>query len=310
MNRVMKIVRFGVFFFAASAIFVGVSMTARADEAPPTINIWPGVAPGSEHWTWKERVFRNVEVGGKHLGTIIEDVVTPTLTIYLPERGKATGAGVVVAPGGACIGLAMDIEGADVARELQKRGIAAFVLKYRLKHKLVEGMPKNLNEDEACRWGIADAVQALKVVRRHSRQWNVSPNRVGIVGFSAGGMLASETLAQKDAALRPDFAGLIYGAPFASMPAIPATLPEGYKLVSPALPPVFMAWAQDDTDADYAMVRFYKLLKAEGYAPEAHIYHAGGHGFGLGKRGATNSHWLQEFYWWLQAEGFTKPIAK
>lgn len=308
MNLATKFARLGV--FCVSTIFAGVSMTAWAAESPQTINIWPGVAPGSEHWTWKEKVFHNVVAGGKHLGTVIEDVVTPTLTLYLPERGQATGIGVVVAPGGACIGLTMDIEGADVARELQRRGIAAFVLKYRLKHKLVEGVPKNLNEDQACRWGIADAVQALKVVRRHATEWHLSPDRIGIVGFSAGGMLASETLVQQDAALRPDFAGLIYGAPFASMPAIPAKLPKGYKLVSPALPPVFMAWAQDDSDAGYAMVRFYKVLKAEGYAPEAHIYHAGGHGFGLGERGATNSHWLQEFYWWLQARGFIKPTTK
>ncbi|HEX5352939.1 MAG TPA: alpha/beta hydrolase [Rhodanobacteraceae bacterium] len=266
--------------------------------AQTTINIWPGVAPGSEHWNWKEKVFHDVVNDGQHLGTIIDDVVTPTLTIYLPNPGKATGTAVVIAPGGACIALTMDIEGADVARRLQQKGIAAFVLKYRLKHKLVQGMPKNLSEDEACQWGIADAVQALSVVRRHAGQWHLSPHRIGIIGFSAGGMLASEALVQENPALRPDFAALIYGAPFESMPAIPARLP-----------PVFMAWAQDDNTAGYAMVRFYKALMKAGDKPEAHIYHMGGHGFASSTRpGSTSAHWLQEFVWWLKAKGLVhKP---
>lgn len=262
--------------------------------AQTTVNIWPGVAPGSEHWNWKEKVFHDVQNNGQHLGTVIEDVVTPTLTVYLPKPGKATGTGVVIAPGGACIALAMDVEGADVARRLQQQGIAAFVLKYRLKHKLVQGAPKNLSEDEACQWGIADAVQALKVVRRHAGQWQVSPNRIGIIGFSAGGMLASEALVQKDPALRPDFAALIYGAPFESVPPVPAKLP-----------PVFMAWAQDDDTAGYAMIRFYEALMKAGDRPEAHIYRTGGHGFASSiQPGSTSGRWLQEFCWWLQAEGF------
>src|SRR6185312_353405 len=96
-------------------------------------------------------------------------------------------------------------------------------------------MPKDLSEDRACRWGIADAVQALRLVRRHATEWHVAPNRVGLLGFSAGGMIASEVLVQQDVALRPDFAALVYGAPFEAMPPVPA-----------GLPPVFMAWAQDD----------------------------------------------------------------
>jgi len=279
-----------------AVVLAGTVLFAARAHAGTTLNIWPEAAPGSEHWTWHEQVFHDVKSRGRDLGTVYEDVVTPTLTLYLPAKDKATGAGVIVAPGGGCMALAMK-PAEDTARWLAQKGIAAFVLKYRLQRKLKPGpLPANLNEDVACRWGIADGVQALKVVRAHASQWGVSPDRIGIMGFSAGGMIAAEVLAQEDPAGRPDFAGLIYGAPFASMPAIPTKLP-----------PVFMAWAQDDEIAGTAMNRFYRALETAGYQPEAHIYFAGGHGFATSGAGATSKHWLQEFYWWLQAHGFTKP---
>ncbi|MEO7217342.1 MAG: alpha/beta hydrolase [Gemmatimonadaceae bacterium] len=261
-----------------------------------TLNIWPGVAPGSEHWTWSEKVIPNVVDHGTHLGTIIQDVVTPTLTAYLPTPDNATGTGIIIAPGGACIALVMDREGRDIASRLQQKGIAAFVLKYRLMHKLQDGMPKDLDEDEACKWGNADAIQALKVVREHAAEWHISPRKVGILGFSAGGMLASEAVVQKDAATRPAFAGLIYGAPFSSMPQVPEDLP-----------PIFMAWAQDDATAGYAMVRFYAALLKNDNSPEAHIYVTGGHGFAIPNPATTSAHWFNEFYWWLQTKGFAPP---
>lgn len=279
-------------FSAVGLLFT--AFVAAGVQAQTTVNIWPGVAPGSEHWTWREKIDRHVIANGKDLGTIAENVVTPTLTAYLPAPSKTPHAGIIIAPGGACIALAM--RPADqLARWLEQKGIAAFVLKYRLQHKQGAGMPRNLSEDTACRWGIADAAQALKLVRARAKAWNVSPRRVGIVGFSAGGMLASELLVQSDPALRPDFAALIYGAPFESMPKLPSKLP-----------PVFMAWAQDDAVAGYAMRRFHAALLAAGDAPEVHIYHDGGHGFAMAAAGSSG-HWRQEFYWWLKAEGFTDP---
>jgi acetyl esterase/lipase len=263
--------------------------------AQTTVKLWPGVAPGSEHWTWKEQSF-HVPLGGVP-ETIVEDVTTPTLTVFLPARDKATGTGVVIAPGGACVALVMDSEGTNIARWLQQRGIAAFVLKYRLKRKLVQGMPKDLREDEACRWGIADGAQAVKFVRQHAREWGLVPHRLGMIGFSAGGMIASEVLVQKEAAARPDFVALIYGAPFESVPVVPSKLP-----------PVFMAWAQDDTTAGYAMVRFYRALMSAHDAPEAHVYSAGGHGFASRTQGTPSDHWREELWWWMQSKGFApKP---
>jgi len=260
---------------------------------PQTLKIWPGIAPGSETWTQEERVEKNTPIG-----TVVFNVVTPTLTVYLPERTKATGTGIIIAPGGAFVALAIDLEGHDVARWLQDKGIAAFVLKYRIMEKRQEGIPA-MNMDEAGRYGIADGIRALKVVRQHAAEWGISPDRVGFMGFSAGAMVTSGALLQQDAAARPNFAAPIYGGPFGAMPAVPADLP-----------PIFLAWAQDDALALNAVVKFYDALKSAGIKPEAHIFSTGGHGFGMRKQGTSSDHWIDEFYYWLEARGFTRPAAR
>jgi acetyl esterase/lipase len=275
----------------AGAIALAFLMACSA--RPQTVNVWPGVAPGSEKWTQKERTIENTPVG-----TVVFNVVTPTLTAYLPERSKATGTGVIIAPGGAFVALAISLEGHDVARWLRERGVAAFVLKYRIVEKRGEGIPANMNMDEAGKYGIADGIQALKVVRQHAAEWGVAPDRVGFMGFSAGAMVTSGALLQPDAAARPDFAAMIYGAPFGMMPAIPVKLP-----------PMFMAWAQDDDVALAPVVKFYDTLRAAGHKPEVHVFSAGGHGFGMRKQGTTSDHWIDAFYYWLEARGFTRRAA-
>ena len=257
------------------------------------MNIWPGVAPGSEDWTYKEWSADNTPIG-----TVIFNVVTPTLTAFLPERSKATGTGVIVAPGGAFVALAIDLEGKEVARWLQERGIAAFVLKYRIMEKRGEGIP-SLNMDEAGKYGLADGIQALKVVRQHAKEWGIFPDKIGFLGFSAGAMVASGTLLQENVAARPNFAALIYGGPFGVMPAIP-----------PKLPPLFLAWAQDDALTLEPVVKFHDALNAAGHKPEVHIFSAGGHGFGMRKQGTSSDHWIDTFYYWLEAQGFTRQAGK
>jgi acetyl esterase/lipase len=259
-----------------------------------TLNLWPGVAPGSEHWTQKEKT-----VDDTPLGTVVFNVVTPTLTVYLPERSKATGTGVIIAPGGAFVALAIDLEGRDVARWLQNKGIAALVLKYRIVEKKQEGIPPDLNMDDAGKYGIVDGIQAIRVVRQHATEWGISTDRVGFLGFSAGAMVACGALLQQDAAARPNFTAPIYGGPFGVMPPIPRKLP-----------PIFMAWAQDDDLARDPVVKFYEALKAAGHRPEVHIFSSGGHGFGMRKQGTTSDHWIDEFYYWLEAKGFTQPLTR
>ena len=271
--------------FALATLASAAGLCAPA--ASQTLRIWPGAAPGTESWTQKEHVIRNTPVG-----TVILDVTNPTITAFLPARQDSTRSGVIVAPGGYCVALAMGEGGYDVARWLQARGIAAFVLKYRIIEKRQEGVP-NVDMDVACRYGIADGIQAIRVVRKHAVQWGLDPNKIGFIGFSAGGMIVSGALLAPDVAARPNFAAMIYGAPFGVMPLVPAKLP-----------PIFMAWAQDDPIALDAVVKFYDALRTAGNKPEAHVFSAGGHGFAIKKQGTTSDHWADEFYFWLQAHGF------
>ena len=118
------------------------------------------------------------------------------------------------------------------------------------------------------------------------------------MGFSAGAMVSSGVLLQQDATLRPNYSAMIYGGPFGVMPAIPAKLP-----------PMFLAWAQDDALAKFA-VKFHDALTSAGHKPEVHIFSAGGHGFGMKKQGTSSDHWIDAFYYWLEAQGFTRRAER
>lgn len=284
MQKLMRLV--------ATAALAVLALPTLGAAQTKTVNVWPGVAPGSESWKQKEVTYENTPVG-----TVVMNVVTPTVTAYLPPKDKATGTGVIIAPGGAFVALAMSVEATDLAHWLQQRGIAAFVLKYRTLYKNFEGVPQ-MDMDTAGRYGMADGIQAVKVVRQHAKEWNVSPDRIGFIGFSAGGMVGTATLLQPDSASRPNFVALIYGAPFGVMPKIPTTLP-----------PVFMAWAQDDNVALEPVVKFHDALIAAGIKPEAHIYNAGGHGFGMKKHGTTSDHWIDDYWNWLASLGLTRSSS-
>jgi acetyl esterase/lipase len=272
--------------------------------APKVINIWPGVAPGSEQWKQKETTLRSGPMES------IVNVTTPTLTAYLPDPAKATGTAVIIAPGGGFIFLGTDTH--EIAEWLAARGIAGFVLKYRTVPLEGEN-DAQLGQSGGARFGaqlqnhaliaedgkysIADGIQAIKAVREHAAELGVSPDRIVFMGFSAGGMITEYTAVNPDVGARPNYAAPIYGAPFPDVPPIP----KG------GLPPFFMEMAQDDNLAGPQIVAFYDALKAARYKPEFHIYEHGGHGWSMRKQGTTSDHWLEEFYWWLEAHGLTKP---
>jgi acetyl esterase/lipase len=267
------------------------------------INIWPGVAPRSEQWKQEETT-----LGSGPMQRIV-NVTTPTLTAYLPDPAKATGTAVIIAPGGGFIFLGTDTR--EIAEWLADRGLAAFVLKYRTVQ--LDGQNEaQLNQSggarfgaqlrdhalitEDGRYGIADGIQAINVVRKDAAEWGVSPDRIVFMGFSAGGMITEYTAVNPDASARPNYAAPIYGAPFPVPP-----IPKG-------VPPFFMEMAQDDNLAGPQIVAFYDALKAAGYKPEFHIYSRGGHGWSMRKQGTTSDHWIEEFYWWLEAQGLTRPV--
>lgn len=205
--------------------------------APKEIKLWPGTAPGSEAWKQPETTVGNP--GNRR----IMNVGTPTLTAYLPDPSAATGTAVIIAPGGGFVWLSIDSEGHDVAKWLAARGIAGIVLKYRLFE--VEGQePAQVLQaataalgrvqsnrsliDDYSRYGIADGIQAVKVVRAHAPEWGLSPERIVLTGFSAGAILTSAVVLQSDA--RPNFAAPIHGGPFNEVPPFhkgcrPSSLP-------------------------------------------------------------------------------------
>ncbi len=300
-------------FIALSLITACVMTVANAQEAnngkpaqqaalaPKVINIWPGVAPGSEQWKQPEST-----LGSGPMQRIV-NVTTPTLTAYLPDPAMATGTAVIIAPGGGFIFLGTDTY--KVAEWLAARGIAGFVLKYRTA-QLVGQNEAQLSQSGSARfgaqlanhaliaedgkYGIADGIQSIKVLREHAAEWGISPDRIVFMGFSAGGSIAEFASVQPDVSARPNYAAPIYGAPF-PVPLIPKDVP-----------PFFMEMAQDDNLAGPQIVAMYDALKAAGYKPEFHIYEHGGHGWSMREQGTTSDHWLDEFYWWLEAHGLTR----
>jgi acetyl esterase/lipase len=255
--------------------------------------LYPGVAPGSEGWSIPE------STEGQPPNRIIRNVVSPEYVPYLPDASRNTGTGVIVAPGGGMVMLSYDSEGVEVAKWLAERGIAAFVLKYRVKQTDPSKSPMAAitGGDEPqnnFKYAVDDGIAAVKVIRARAADYGVKPDKIVMVGFSAGSIVTVLTTLQSDLSARPDYAAPIYGAPLGGVSEIPK-----------GLPPFFLAVAQDD-GAAFLVDRFYAALLAAGYKPELHRFQSGGHGFGMGKRGNTSDHWVDEFFWWLEANGLTR----
>jgi acetyl esterase/lipase len=289
-----------------------VSLAASTYAQQPVIPLYTGVAPGSENAKQKEVSFVNPDKQ-----TRIRNVTQPTLTAYLPERGKANGTAIIVAPGGGFMHLAIEKEGSDIARWLQARGVAAFVLKYRLmdtgteeeyrQRSAATGRATQPNStapatppapnparQQAVEFAAADGAQAVKLVRQRAAEWGIAPDRIGLMGFSAGGMLTMGVVMKNDAASRPNFAAPIYGG---------AT--NGQTVAADA-PPLFIAVASDDPIAAVSSAKLYLEWKAAGRSAELHIYSQGGHGFGMTKRGLPVDGWVERFGEWLHIQGLLK----
>jgi acetyl esterase/lipase len=267
---------------------------------PGEIPLYPAAAKAKTEEQWED-------LPGARL---VRNVVTPTLTPVLPDPAKATGAAVIVAPGGAWMVLSIDNEGFSVARRLADRGIAAFVLKYRTAPtdrdpaKFIQYMSKtmaalaqdrlagnyNLNY-EGVPQAIEDAGAAVRMVRSRASGWGVDPKRVGFVGFSAGAATGVRLALLPDAASRPDFVGSIYG------PADVGPIPD-------YAPPLFAATAMDDPLFDVTKGGLLPSWAQAKRPVEAHIYERGGHGFSSGTSGKL---WFDEFYAWLETRGELAP---
>ena len=278
-------------------------MTFQTASQPLVISIWPNGAPGTEDWTPSEQ---EGVAPPPYNSRFIRNVCNPTLMAFFPDPSIANGTAVIICPGGAFHALAIDHEGIKVARWLTNRGMTAFILKYRLIKtmerdedyfkQLMSNMedPAKMREitEQQGPFALADGQQAVQVVRQRATEWGLLPDRIGMMGFSAGGNVAANVALHHDANSHPDFVAPIYGALIEEM------------VVPPDAPPLFIAVANDDDLAVDTCLRLYCAWKEAKLPAELHIYAAGGHGFGMNKQGLPVDGWVKCFGDWLQALGF------
>ncbi len=271
-----------------------------ATEPAAEIPLYPGAAPGSGNWDWSERALTN-----KTGLPMVQDVVRPVLMHYPADRAATVGTAMIVAPGGGFRTLMMSYEGVDIARRLNTMGIDAFVLKYRLMYSgpgaptnapipsrsngerpkaiTVTGAYKAQTGQDLLAMACDDGRQAIRLVRERAGQFRVQPDRIGMIGFSAGGIVTSEALFGPTET-RPDFAAIIYGAG------------EIKDAPSPA-PPLFLAVAADDPLAVSRTLDLFGAYRKEKGLVELHVFQMGAHGF-VNKGGGAD-HFMDRVEEWL-----------
>ncbi|HEY3742848.1 MAG TPA: alpha/beta hydrolase [Bryobacteraceae bacterium] len=298
--------------------FVGLllltSMVASAAGRGEEILLWKDGAPGSEGLT-KEQEVSKPSVSPKYKGLPGNFTVShvPSIFVFLPPPARATGAAMIVAPGGGHTQLVIEKEGWEIADWLNSRGIAAFVLKYRLAR--APGSKYTLPEHV-----YADASRAMRLVRSRAAMWKVDPKRIGFMGFSAGGEVAGMMETKFDAgnpnaedpidraSSRPDFSVLVYPWYRPGVYQVPPDTPPLFPVPDDA-PPVFMVCTDQDRSHVEPTVKFYLELEAKKIPVEMHIYQEGPHGFALRP---TKPPGLPVFTWpdrlkdWLASRGISK----
>ena len=283
---------------------MGIFSSVNAQE---TIPLWEGKAPGSEGWDYQEKT--SSFPGGE---SIAQNVVNPTITVYLPDPSIANGVAIIVCPGGAFRMLSLDGEGKNVAMWLNKQGFAAFVLKYRLlktgdsermapmdlskiklslKYANANPAPDNHELNNVIRLATSDGQQAIRLVRRNAEKWSIDPSKIGIMGFSAGGGVAVGTALLDDPEGYPDFVASLYGP---SM--VDVHVPKN-------APPLFIAVAADHKPVSMGCVALYSLWNEAGKSAELHVFSKGTGPFGIRLQGLPSDAWPDLFLKWIRGEG-------
>ena len=282
--------------------------TITIARAQKVINLYEGAAPNSESWTWDEQT----STQNMFNTPIVYNVSHPTITAYLPNAANANGTAVIVAPGGAFHTLSIESEGTDVAKWLNSKGIAAFVLKYRVVRSLTEDPVKELmgkmgdfnkldaENDSVVKLAMRDGLTAMKYVRSHASEMNIDPSKIGFIGFSAGATVAMSVVYNATDEDRPNFVAPIY----AYEKAVIGSTPPSVKT------PIFVCAASDDQLglAPHSVNIYEKWLDAKQPA-ELHIFQKGGHGFGMRKNNIPTDKWIHRFEDFLFNNGFVKEIT-
>lgn len=265
------------------------------------VRLYDGPAPGSETWTHTEKESRS-ERGSLRAWNVVD----PTLTVFPADPTNATGTAVIICPGGAFFQLSMGSEGSDVARWLNGKGVTCFVLKYRLVEARTDDPMReaftrgNLDPIVApiVPLAMADGLAAIGHVRQRAKDYGVNPQRIGIMGFSAGGTVASSVAYNYKPDTRPDFVGTIYLAYSWTLKTngVPADAP-----------PMFIVGTTDDQlKLASHSVDLYRDWTAAKKSAELHMFAKGGHGFGMKKQNLPADGWIERFAQWLDQQGFMK----
>ena len=271
--------------------------------AQTIIPLYNGAAPGSENWNWDEKEIKT------DIGTIVSDVSHPSITAYVPANPNGTA--VIIAPGGAFHVLAFDLEGTEVAKRLNAKGITAFVLKYRVVHNDPTHPENSIGNLFATKnfkkldslnapvvpLAMQDGLTAVKYVRTHATEYKIDPNKIGFMGFSAGGTVTMSVVYGATDETRPNFVAPIYAYEGA---ILGSTVPT-------AKTPIFITAASDDDLglATHSVHIYLKWLEANQPA-ELHMYENGKHGFGTKKQGLPVDSWMDRFTDWLTMHGLVK----
>ena len=274
---------------------------------PPTFDVWPGKPPGETGEIGPEK-YQEEKPGERKVKRLM-NVTKPTIAVYRPAKEKDSGAAVLICPGGGYNILAMDLEGEEVASWLNSNGVTGIVLKYRVPRR--KDQPAHVAP-------LMDAQRAMSLVRSKASEWNIKSDRIGILGFSAGGHLAAATSTNFDkrqyepiddvdkVSSRPDFAVLIYPAYLTAKGTDQLALEIR---VSKETPPTFFAHAGDDGVSPENSVMMYLALKRAGIPAELHVYGNGGHGFGLRPATSPAVTWPARCEDWLRTRGIVPKRA-
>ena len=286
---------------AVRLLLAVLSMVAFA-AAQDVVPLYPGTPPGSTQENYPEKQYFS-KVWNED---VVANVTRPTLTIFKPSPELKNGTAIVIYPGGGFMALSVATEGTNVAKYLAAKGVTAFVLKYRLPHTgedatqefaaLYADRPKyDAMLKNVVPLAVADGLAAVGYVRQHASEWRISPDHVGIIGFSAGGFIAAEVAVQYAPEGRPAFVAVIYGG-LVKDAAVPTDAP-----------PMFLAAATDDElGLAPQSIALYQMWTAAHKSAELHLYAKGGHGFGMRQQNLPTDHWTERFADWLQLEGFLR----
>jgi acetyl esterase/lipase len=292
-----------------------VAWPAAGDDKPLVVKLWPGKAPEETGQIGAEKVLLSPKLSRKQVEVteptrMVTNVSTPTLTIYRPAKEKDTGTALLICPGGGYWNLYWQLEGEEVATWLQSLGVTGIILKYRVPRR--PGEPKG----EPARRPLQDAQRAVSLVRSNAKKWGIAPQRIGIVGFSAGGHLAVATATSFEKrtykpidaidkiSCRPDFAVAVYPGYLKAKDK--DELAPGLRIPA-RTPPIFLAHGGADliSDPEHSLV-MYRALKRAGVPAELHIYATAAHDFGVRPSDHPCSTWTRSCADWLRQQGFLK----